>query len=95
MWRQATVVRFEVFTVVRMTMLFFWVVTSCRLVGRYQSSGETYCHFSPGNGNIMYLQVYTASQPRGTTSSGAPVAFPEACNDNLMKNWEFGDLVPK
>jgi hypothetical protein len=51
--------RFEVLTAVRMTMLFFWVVTPC----------------SPEDGNSMflrnvgiYLRVYTASQPRTTTS---------------------------
>jgi hypothetical protein len=35
--------RFEVLTEVRMTMLFFWVVTPCRLVGRCQRYGETSC----------------------------------------------------
>jgi hypothetical protein len=28
------IVRFEVFTAVKMTMLFFWVMKPCRLVGR-------------------------------------------------------------
>jgi hypothetical protein len=32
--------RYEVVTVVRMTMLFFWIETPCRLVGRYQRFGE-------------------------------------------------------
>jgi hypothetical protein len=36
-------VRFEA---MRMTKLFFWILTSCRLVGRYQRFGETQCiHF--------------------------------------------------
>jgi hypothetical protein len=35
------VVRSEVLTAVRLTM--FWVVAPCRLVGRYQCFGETYC----------------------------------------------------
>jgi hypothetical protein len=35
--------RFEVFTAVKMLMLFFWVITSCGLVGRYQRFGGTYC----------------------------------------------------
>jgi hypothetical protein len=26
-----------------LTMLFFWVLTLCSLVGRYQRFGETYC----------------------------------------------------
>jgi hypothetical protein len=34
--------RFEVLKVVRMIM-FFWVVTPCRLVDRYQNFGKTYC----------------------------------------------------
>jgi hypothetical protein len=29
-------VRFEVLTAVKMSMLVFWVVTSCGLVGRYR-----------------------------------------------------------
>jgi hypothetical protein len=29
-------VNFEIITMVKMTMLFFWVLTPCRLVGRYQ-----------------------------------------------------------
>jgi hypothetical protein len=28
---------------VKMSMLFFWVVTPCRLAGKYQRLGETYC----------------------------------------------------
>jgi hypothetical protein len=28
-------VRFEVFMVVKMTTMFFWVVTPCRLIGMY------------------------------------------------------------
>jgi hypothetical protein len=53
--------RFEVLTAVKMSMLFFWVVTPCGLVGRYQRFGETCL--------IFYLQVHTASQPRTTTST--------------------------
>jgi hypothetical protein len=41
-------VSFEVLTAVRMMM--FWVLTQCRLVGRYQHFGETY-----------YLQVQSFS----------------------------------
>lgn len=36
-------VRSEVLTVVKMTMLFFWVITPCRFEGRYKCSGETNC----------------------------------------------------
>jgi hypothetical protein len=32
--------RFEVLTAVKMSMLVFWVVTLCGLVGRYQRFGE-------------------------------------------------------
>jgi hypothetical protein len=35
-------VRFEIFTAVRM-MMFFWVLVPCRLVGTCQRFGETYC----------------------------------------------------
>jgi hypothetical protein len=34
-------VRFEVFTAGGRTMLFFWVLAPCRLVGSYQRFGET------------------------------------------------------
>jgi hypothetical protein len=37
------IVSFEVLSAVRMTMLFFWVVTPCRLVSIYQRFGEIYC----------------------------------------------------
>jgi hypothetical protein len=37
-------VRYEVFTAVRrMMMMLFWVLAPCRLVGRCQRFGETYC----------------------------------------------------
>jgi hypothetical protein len=36
-------VRFEVLTAARMTILFFRVVTPCRLISRYQRFGEAYC----------------------------------------------------
>jgi hypothetical protein len=36
-------VRSEVLTAERMTMLFFWVLKSCRLVGRNQRFREAYC----------------------------------------------------
>jgi hypothetical protein len=35
--------RFEILPAVRMTMLLFWVVKPCKLVGRHQCFGETYC----------------------------------------------------
>jgi hypothetical protein len=53
--------RSEVIAEVKMSMLFLWVATPCRL--------------NPEDGDSMflrnvgkYLGVYTASQPRGTTS---------------------------
>jgi hypothetical protein len=39
MIQKTTYGRFKVLTDVRMTMLFFWVVTPCRLIGRYQHFG--------------------------------------------------------
>jgi hypothetical protein len=36
---------FEVLSAVNMSMLFFWVVTLCGLVGRYQRFGGTYVYF--------------------------------------------------
>jgi hypothetical protein len=52
--------RFEVLTAqtVKTSMLIFWVVTLCGLVGRYQSFGGTRClHFSFNeDGSIMFLR---------------------------------------
>jgi hypothetical protein len=41
--------RFEVFTAVKMTILFSWVIMPCRLTGRYNRFGKkTYClHIQP------------------------------------------------
>jgi hypothetical protein len=36
--------RLEVLTAVKISLLVFWVVMPCGLVGRYQCFGETYCH---------------------------------------------------
>jgi hypothetical protein len=35
--------RFSVLTAVNMSMLVYWVVTPCGLVGRYKRFGGTYC----------------------------------------------------
>jgi hypothetical protein len=67
--------RFEVLTVVKVFMMFFWVVTSCGLACRYQCVTEAYCfHLSPEDGDRMffqtigvYLQVYTVLSPRRST----------------------------
>jgi hypothetical protein len=40
--------RFEVLTAVKMSMLLFWIVTPCGLVGRYQGFGGTYCFHLQG-----------------------------------------------
>jgi hypothetical protein len=40
--------RFEVLAAVKMSMLFLWVVTPCRLLVRYHRVGETHClHLQP------------------------------------------------
>jgi hypothetical protein len=36
-------VKSEVLTAVKMSMLFFWVITPCGLASRYQRFGGTYC----------------------------------------------------
>jgi hypothetical protein len=43
--------RFEVFSVVKMSMLVLWVITPCGLVGRYSRFGET----SSGLLNCFYV----------------------------------------
>jgi hypothetical protein len=40
--------RFEVLTVGKMSLLFFWVVTLCGFIGRYQCFTETY-YVSPSS----------------------------------------------
>jgi hypothetical protein len=73
-----TLMKFKVNTAVRMTMLLFWVLTPCRLVGRYKhfNISEKHIGLQPWNGDStflrnvgIYLWVYTASQPGGSTSS--------------------------
>jgi hypothetical protein len=68
--------RFEVLTVVKTSVLVFWVVTLCGLAYRYQHLGGTYCLciFSPEDGDIMFLrntgiclQVHMVLQPRRPT----------------------------
>jgi hypothetical protein len=36
-------VRFVILVVLKTTMLFFWVVTPCGLLGRYKRLGRAYC----------------------------------------------------
>jgi hypothetical protein len=64
-------VRFEILTAVKMSMSFFWAVTPCDLIGRYQCS-----IFKADAGDSMfvqnagiYMQVHKASQPRRTIST--------------------------
>jgi hypothetical protein len=68
--------RFDVLTAVKMSMLVFWVVTPCGLVGRYQRFGGTYCLYlqdwSEDGGRTflrnvgIYPQTHMTSQPRRT-----------------------------
>jgi hypothetical protein len=87
--------RFDVFTAVRIIMLFFWVLSPCRPVGSFQSLGEIYClHlqgsiFSPEDGDIMFLRnvaiyrrVYTAPKPRRTSLSWFGLFYIFLCNGN-------------
>jgi hypothetical protein len=41
--KEWNILRSEVFTAARMMMIMIWVLTLCRLVGRCQRFGETYC----------------------------------------------------
>lgn len=62
-------------------MLGFWVIKSCRRVGRYKSFRGTYCfHFPPEEGGSIYLRnvsiylkVHTILRPRRqTVTSSSP-----------------------
>jgi hypothetical protein len=77
-----TDVRFEVLRLLR-TMRFFQVVTPCRQVGRYHHLGETYCFHIQGSSHGLYLRVYTASQPRTTSSSLIYLSLFVAVNKRL------------
>jgi hypothetical protein len=66
--------RSEVHTVVKMSMLVFWVAKPYGLAGRYQSFGGIY--FRPEEGSSMflrnvdmYLQVYPALLLKRPTST--------------------------
>jgi hypothetical protein len=45
---EENIVKFEIFTALKMSVLVFWVVTSCGLTGSYQISGEACCHHLQG-----------------------------------------------
>jgi hypothetical protein len=61
---------FEVLTAVKTFILFFWVVTQCRLIGGYQRFGETYCHHLQGwSGGAGNLRVHKVSAPPSRHSS--------------------------
>jgi hypothetical protein len=49
--------RLEILTVVKISMLVFWVVTQCEFVGRNQHFGRTYC---------LQLQGVTTNRPTST-----------------------------
>jgi hypothetical protein len=76
-WRRKLFTKFEDVTAVKMSMLFFRIVTPCGLVGRYEGSGGTFCLYlqiSPEGGDSMFLpnvginlQVHTALQFRRAT----------------------------
>jgi hypothetical protein len=82
--KQVLFARVEVLMAVKMSMLLFWVVTPCGIVGRYQRFGWTCClHLQPSSvifrtedGDSVflrnfgiYLRVHTASQPKSKTST--------------------------
>jgi hypothetical protein len=84
------------------SMLFFWVVTPCGLVGRYQHFGETYhLHFqdwsvSPEDGGSTFLQYvgsylwfHMVSQPRTTTLTSSLQWEPQTSLYEIRFNdWE-------
>jgi hypothetical protein len=65
-------VRFEVFAVVKMSVLVSWVVTLCGLVGRYQRFRETYClhlqGWSAEDGDVSLKFLYLPTSPRSVTT---------------------------
>jgi hypothetical protein len=61
---------------------FFWVVTRCLLVGRFQPFGGA--HFSYLQG---YQRIYMLSQPRRTTSTSSPLWEPQIFRK--YSNWDY------
>jgi hypothetical protein len=57
----------EVHTVVKMSMLVFWVMTPCRLVGGHQHFGETYCLHLQG-WNVSPKHWYLPMSPHSITT---------------------------
>jgi hypothetical protein len=87
---------FEVLTVVKMSMLFFWVVMLCGLIGRYQCYGETVSIFNPEDGDGMflqnigiYLQVHATSQPRTATLTNSLLIMRIVFISNMLSQVGF------
>jgi hypothetical protein len=51
--------RFEVLTAVKTSMFFFWVVTPCGLVGRYQSSPKMEAVCASETLVSTYVKIFT------------------------------------
>jgi hypothetical protein len=50
-------VRYEVFTAVTITMMFFWVLALCELVGMvFRAEVTMHFHFSPEDGDSTFLR---------------------------------------
>jgi hypothetical protein len=99
--------RLQVLMAVKIKTLVFWVVTPCRLVGRYQNFGGTYClHLSPEDEGSMffrnvgiYLQVHTALQPWRPTSILNPhdvrPSFTPIWNNHIPRIQLLLNIIPE
>jgi hypothetical protein len=57
---------FEVIMAAKISMLFFWVVTPCRLAGRYQRFGGTY-YFHLQRTAVLKMEALFSSEPLVST----------------------------
>jgi hypothetical protein len=49
-------------------MMLFWVLTPCRLVGRYQRFGETHCLHLQGGQDVSPKRWYVPTSLHGVTT---------------------------
>jgi hypothetical protein len=72
-FRPSLIMRFEVLTAVKMSMLVFWVVTPCGLVGRFQRFRKTYClHLLGLNIQCRYKTIIHRCNQQQTSYTSLP-----------------------
>jgi hypothetical protein len=74
--------RFNILTAVKISMLVFWVVTPCGLVGRYHRFRGTYClSLQPTIFEIFYGKVTSLNNERARKS----IEIKSGCSQKLQQ----------